>query len=205
MYLVKSPFWLRLLYPSLTWHKNRKEKSIYLTFDDGPVPVVTSFVLKTLESFDIKATFFCIGDNIIENPGLYHEIVNNGHQVGNHTHNHLNGWQTTDAVYIENIEKCSQLMASSLFRPPYGSIKKSQISNLKSQASNWQIIMWDVLSGDFDQKTSPQKCLENVVKNTENGSVIVFHDSVKAFPRLEFALPRSLEFLKQKGYRFKVL
>lgn len=202
MYLVKSPFWLQWLYSSLTWHKNRSAKCIYLTFDDGPIPDVTPFVLETLKTFDAKATFFCIGDNVRKHPDVFEQVVNGGHRVGNHTFNHLNGWKTEDTVYLNNVAKCNELVSSDLFRPPYGRGKKSQYSKLKSQYS---IIMWDVLSGDFDTQLTPENCLKNVLKYTENGSVIVFHDSIKAFPRLEYALPRALEIWKKEGYEFRML
>ncbi|WP_423149544.1 polysaccharide deacetylase family protein [Rubrolithibacter danxiaensis] len=206
MYLVKTPFWLRLLYPSsLTWNKSRTEKSIYLTFDDGPIPIVTPFVLETLKSFDIKATFFCIGDNIRKHPEIFSSINNEGHRVGNHTYNHLKGWTTEDGEYIDNILKCHQLVNSHLFRPPYGRIKKSQIKTLLSSIPDLKIIMWDVLSGDFDVSLSPEKCLSNVIRKTGNGAIVVFHDSLKAKPRIEYALPRAIQYWKDKGYTFRTL
>ena len=202
MYLPYSPFWLQWLYPSLTWHKSRMEKSIYLSFDDGPIPVVTPFVLNTLKSFNAKATFFCIGENIEKHPEIYEQILAEGHSVGNHTYNHLKGWETENKIFLENVSQCAKLVKSNLFRPPYGRAKTSQISNLKSQYS---IVMWDVLSGDFDTKISPQKCLQNVMNHTRNGSIIVFHDSLKAFERLEYALPLALELLQEKGFEFEKL
>ncbi len=202
MYLVKSPFWLRWLNPNLIWHKSREEKRIFLTFDDGPIPVVTPFVLETLKSFNARATFFCIGDNVRKYPDLFKRVVNEGHRIGNHTFNHLNGWKTADTIYLENVKKCANLVNSNLFRPPYGRGKRSQYSILNTQYS---IIMWDVLSGDFDEDLKPERCLENVLKHTENGSIVVFHDSLKAFPRVEYALPRALEVWKAKGYSFETL
>jgi peptidoglycan-N-acetylglucosamine deacetylase len=212
MYLAYSPFWLRWFYRDLTWHKSRSDKCIYITFDDGPIPVVTPWVLNILKQFNVKATFFCIGDNVGKHPDIYQQILADGHSVGNHTFNHLNGWKTNDADYLANIKQCSELVQSNLFRPPYGRIKKSQISNLQSPISNLQspisnlqIIMWDVLSGDFDINLSPEKCLKNVLKYSRNGSIIVFHDSLKAFKRLEYALPLALEILQKKGYNFSQL
>lgn len=205
MYPVKSPFWLQWSYPSLIWHKNRKEKSIYLTFDDGPIPVVTPFVLRALETFNAKATFFCVGDNVAKYPDTYAQIKNAGHAIGNHTHNHLNGWRTDDEIYLENIKQCDQFVSSNLFRPPYGKIKKSQLKKLKTANPKLEVVMWDVLSGDFDQKLSPQKCLNHVVKNADSGSIIVFHDSLKAFDRLQYALPKALEYLVAEGYSFGTL
>jgi peptidoglycan/xylan/chitin deacetylase (PgdA/CDA1 family) len=210
MYLVKTPFWIRWIYPGLTWNKSRKEKTIYLTFDDGPIPEVTPFVLNTLKTFGVKATFFCIGDNVCKHPEIFNEVVLNGHRIGNHTFNHLKGWITEDEFYIDNIKKCAEVAPTNLFRPPYGRIKKSQVAKLKELKNDsaqliTQIIMWDVLSGDFDLNLKPEKCLQNVLKYTENGSIVVFHDSLKAQARLEYTLPRALEFWKIKGFNFEVL
>ena len=205
MYLVKSPLLLKWYYPSLVWNKSRSEKVIYLTFDDGPIPVVTDFVLNTLKSFNCKATFFCIGDNISKHPEIFERVKNDGHAIGNHTFNHLKGWKTADDLYISNFQQCQQLTRSNLFRPPYGRIKKSQISYLKTINPDLRIIMWDVLSGDFDLNLSPEKCYENVVRHTGNGSIIVFHDSLKAFDRLRFALPAALSFFTKQGYQFHTL
>lgn len=218
MYLIKSPLLLKWYYPSLLWNKSRTEKVIYLTFDDGPIPNVTDFVLKTLKVFNAKATFFCIGDNIVKHPDVYANVINDGHAIGNHTFNHLKGWKTDDETYIENTLKCQALTKSNLFRPPYGRIKKSQIkslqslvlspqsdSRLKIQESKLNIIMWDVLSGDFDINLSPEKCYQNVIRHTENGSIIVFHDSLKAFDRLAYALPLVLKYFTNKGFTFSTL
>jgi peptidoglycan/xylan/chitin deacetylase (PgdA/CDA1 family) len=200
MYFANSPFWLKWIYPTLIWHKSRKEKTVFLSFDDGPIPDVTPFVLNTLKSFNAKATFFCIGENVVKHPEIYKQILADGHSVGNHTYNHLKGWDTKNEIYLDNITRCAKLVKSNLFRPPYGRAKKSQLSVLNTQYS---IIMWDVLSGDFDTKISPRKCLQNVLDHTKNGSIIVFHDSIKAFPRLEYALPLALEQLASKGFQFK--
>lgn len=205
MYLVKSPLLLKWYYPSLIWNKTRNEKVIYLTFDDGPIPDVTSFVLKTLKDFNAKATFFCIGDNISKHPEVFDALKKDGHQIGNHTFNHLKGWKTADEAYLDNFKKCQELTNTNLFRPPYGRIKKSQIAGIKSINPAMEIIMWDVLSGDFDINLSPEDCYKNVVKNTRNGSVIVFHDSLKAFSRLEYALPRVLKCFSERGYQFRCL
>ncbi len=202
MYLVKSPFWLQWLYPSLIWHKSRANKCIYLTFDDGPIPDVTPFVLETLKTFGAKATFFCIGDNVRKHPDIFEQVVNEGHRIGNHTFNHLRGWDTVDDIYLDNVRQCADLVSTDHFRPPYGRAKKSQISILKSQYS---IIMWDILSGDFDTELTPEECLKNVLKHTKNGSIVVFHDSIKAFPRMKYALPKALEAWKNEGYEFGLL
>ena len=205
MYLIKSPLLLKWYYPSLLWNKSRTEKVIYLTFDDGPIPNVTDFVLKTLKVFNAKATFFCIGDNIVKHPEVFERVKNDGHAIGNHTFNHLKGWKTDNETYLQNTLKCQELTQTDLFRPPYGRIKKSQISNLKSQISGLNIVMWDVLSGDFDTKLSPEKCYQNVIKHTENGSIIVFHDSLKAFDRLFYTLPKVLAYFTEKGFTFLTL
>lgn len=205
MYLVKTPWLLKKLYPSLTWHKSRSSHCIYITFDDGPIPIVTPFVLNSLRQFNARATFFCIGDNIHKHPDIYEQLVAEGHRIGNHTYNHLRGWKTGDENYANNFLKCDALMHSSLFRPPYGRIKKSQIKGLREINPDLQIIMWDVLSGDFDENLKPEDCLKNVLRHTENGSVVVFHDSLKAFARLKYTLPRALKYWSDKGYTFEVL
>lgn len=224
MYLVKSPRLLKWYYPSLTWNKSRSEKVIYLTFDDGPIPIVTDFVLETLKNYNAKATFFCIGDNIKKHPEIFERLKNAGHAIGNHTFNHLRGWDTEDEIYFENFKKCQALTQSNLFRPPYGRIKKSQIEQVmsydlgvtslniqpyNSQAlthnSQMQIVMWDVLSGDFDVNLSPEKCFQNVIKHTKNGSIVVFHDSLKAFERLKYALPKVLEHFSTLGFECRTL
>ncbi|MFA4866840.1 MAG: polysaccharide deacetylase family protein [Pedobacter sp.] len=216
MYLVKSPFLLKWYYPSLTWNKTRKEKVIYLTFDDGPIPDVTPFVLKTLKDFNAKATFFCIGDNIRKHPDIFKQLKEEGHQVGNHTFNHLKGWKTEDKTYLENFKMCQELTQTNLFRPPYGRIKKSQIKLIQLAISNCQfpvqtanaklqIVMWDVITGDFDLNLSPEECYRNAIKHTTSGSIVVFHDSLKAFDRLEYALPRFLQYFTDKGFSFLTL
>ncbi len=224
MYLVKTPFFLKKIYPkSLIWNKIRDKKTIFLTFDDGPIPIVTPWVLKTLKNFNVKATFFCIGDNINKHSEIFSQLKADGHAIGNHTFNHLKGWDYEDDVYISNFIKCQELTQTNLFRPPYGRIKFSQIKLIQKQElkaknkeqiantpynlqeSQISIIMWDVLSGDFDTKLSPEKCLKNVIKHTENGSIVVFHDSLKAWERLEYVLPKALEYWKNEGFEFELL
>lgn len=205
MYLVKSPLLLRWCYPTLIWNKNRDKKVIYLTFDDGPIPDVTTFVLKTLKSYEARATFFCIGDNIIKHPEIFQQLKMEGHQIGNHTFNHLKGWETNDLTYLDNLEQCQLLTNTNLFRPPYGRIKRSQISAIRSAKPDMKIIMWDVLSGDFDINLTPEKCTLNVIENTRNGSILVFHDSLKAFDRLKYTLPKTLSHFKEMGYQFETL
>jgi peptidoglycan/xylan/chitin deacetylase (PgdA/CDA1 family) len=204
MYLVKTPLLLKKLYPkNLIWNKPRTDKVIFLTFDDGPIPIVTPWVLKTLNKFNAKATFFCIGENISKHPEIFSQLKADEHAIGNHTFNHLNGWKTDKITYINNYLKCQEITTTKLFRPPHGRIKRSQIKVLAAQ--NTQIIMWDVLSGDFDTKLSPEKCLYNVLKHTENGSIVVFHDSLKAWGRLEYVLPKALSYWIEKGFRFEIL
>lgn len=206
MYLVKSSWWLKAMYPSFVWNKPAKEKVLYLTFDDGPHPSITPFVLTQLKEFNAKATFFCIGKNVIEYPLIYQQILSEGHAVGNHTHNHLNGWNTKDLLYLENIQLAAKYIDSTLFRPPYGRIKKSQVKQLLTLNSQLQtIVMWDVLSADFDIHISPEKCLANVRNNAKQGSIIVFHDSEKAWDRLSYALPKTLEYFAKMGYVFEAL
>jgi peptidoglycan/xylan/chitin deacetylase (PgdA/CDA1 family) len=205
MYLVKTPWLLKKLYPQLHWNRDRSQPVIYLTFDDGPIPLVTPFVLSTLKQYNAKATFFCIGNNVQKHPDVYQQLLANGHAIGNHTFNHLKGWKTEDEVYIDNFLKADELLKTSLFRPPYGRIRRSQIEQLKALKPNLQIIMWDVLSGDFDMALQPADCLKGVLKHTGNGAIVVFHDSLKAFKRLEYVLPRALEIWSKAGYRFEVL
>jgi peptidoglycan/xylan/chitin deacetylase (PgdA/CDA1 family) len=205
MYLVKTPWLLKKLYPQLVWNLNRNERVIYLTFDDGPIPIVTPFVLKTLKQFDAKATFFCIGDNVQKHPAIFKQLQNDGHSIGNHTFNHLKGWKTEDEIYTKNFAKADEQLHTNLFRPPYGRIKRSQIQQLKALKPDLKIMMWDVLSGDFDMSLNPAACLKGVLKHTGNGAVVVFHDSLKAFNRLEYVLPRALEAWQKAGYRFESL
>ena len=185
------------------WRFSSIPKEIYLTFDDGPTPKVTEFVLEELEKYNGKATFFCIGKNVKIHPAIYQKIISNGHSVGNHTFNHLNGFSTRNNLYIENIQQASAYIDSNLFRPPYGKLKNSQGNIL--QKKGYKIIMWDVLSGDFDTKISPEKCLKNVLENTSNGSIVVMHDSVKAQEKIFFALPKILDYYSKKGYVFKAI
>ena len=205
MYLVKTPWLLKKIYPQLIWDSDKRDRSIYLTFDDGPIPIVTPFVLNILEQYKAKATFFCIGENATKHTDIFAKVKAAGHIIGNHTFNHLKGWETEDDVYLQNVAKADELLHASLFRPPYGRIKRSQIKLLKEQQPNLQIIMWDVLSGDFDITLSPEKCLQNVLKHTGPGSIIVFHDSLKAFERLEYVLPRAMEVWSKEGYTFSPL
>jgi len=202
-YIIKTPTIVQRLFSSYRWRFSSVPKEIYLTFDDGPTLEVTNFVLEELKKHQAKATFFCIGKNVKKHQNIYHKIQEEGHSVGNHTFNHLNGLLTKNTRYIENIQQASAYIVSKLFRPPYGRLKSSQARLL--QQEGYKIIMWDVLSGDFDRSISPEKCLENVLKNTTNGSIIVMHDSEKAKDKIYFALPRILDHFGQKGYLFKAI
>lgn len=200
MYLVKTPWWLRMIYSGYTWRMPSTEKTIYLSFDDGPHEIATPFVLDTLKQYDAKASFFCIGKNVRLHPDIYQRIIAEGHAVGNHTENHLNGWHTPNTEYLNNIQQAEEVIQSNLFRPPYGRIKRSQ-----AKALNKQIIMWDVLSGDFDPLLTPEGCLAYCIKHTEAGSIVVFHDSAKAFPKMKYALPKMLDYFTHQGFQFKRL
>lgn len=199
-YLVKTPSLLKKIYPDCTWNFSRNEQVIYLTFDDGPHITATPFVLDTLKKFNAKATFFCIGKNVAAHPDIYKRIIIEEHTTGNHTFNHLSGWKSTDEEYIQNIKEAGKYIDSKLFRPPYGKITKFQVKLLKP---HFRVVMWDVLSADFDLSIDGNKCMTNVTRNAGNGSVVVFHDSEKAFPRLEKALPEILAWFADKGFRFE--
>ena len=202
-YIIKTPTIVQRLFSSYRWRFSSVPKEIYLTFDDGPTLEVTNFVLEELKKHQAKATFFCIGKNVKKHQNIYHKIQEEGHSVGNHTFNHLNGLLTKNTRYIENIQQASAYIVSKLFRPPYGRLKSSQARLL--QQEGYEIVMWDVLSGDFDKSIPPEKCLENVLKNTTNGSIIVMHDSEKSKDKIYYALPRILDHFSQKGYLFKAI
>lgn len=213
-YWIKTNRIIKILFPNLIWAFHNKEKKVYLTFDDGPTPEITEWVLTELEKYNAKATFFCIGKNIDQHPEIFKKVIEKGHHIGNHTYNHLNGWKTNTLEYIENSVKCAECIKQNsnnkqltnnnqLFRPPYGKIKPSQAKKLRLQG--YKIIMWDVLSADFDQNISKEECLTNVLKHTQSGSIIVFHDSIKAFKNLEYALPRTLKYLTQNNYSFETI
>jgi peptidoglycan/xylan/chitin deacetylase (PgdA/CDA1 family) len=205
MYLVKTPWLLKKLYPNLVWNTKPATRCIYLTFDDGPIPIVTPFVLNILKKHNAKATFFCIGDNVSKHNDIFEQVKTGGHAIGNHTFNHLKGWVTNSEDYLDNFLQTDKILDTPLFRPPYGRIKRAQIKLLNKARPDVKIIMWDVLSGDFDTNLSPEACLKNVIKHTEAGSIVVFHDSLKAFDRLEYVLPRALEYWSKEGYTFNAL
>lgn len=217
-YWIKTKSIIKKIFSNYVWDLPNTENKIYLTFDDGPIPEVTEWVLEELKKHNAKATFFCIGHNIEKHPKVFKKIINEGHSVGNHTFNHLNGWKTSTKDYLENIALCkSQISNASpirshsglqsqicnLFRPPYGKIKRAQAKKLRQLG--YKIIMWDVLSADYDNSITPEKCLENVLRNVSSGSIIVFHDSLKAFPNLEYTLPKALKYWIEKGFVFEKL
>lgn len=204
-YFVKTLQLIKKLYPECLWDVKTSENLLYLTFDDGPTPQVTPFVLDTLKKYNAKATFFCIGKNVKEYFDIYKQVISDGHKPGNHTFNHLNGWETGDKKYLEDIKEAANIIDSEFFRPPYGRITKFQLKALQGEKFKLKTVMWDVLSGDFDVKISPEDCYLNVINNVKPGSIIVFHDSLKAFTRLEYALPRVLDFFSERGFQFKIL
>lgn len=208
MYLVKTPWWLKAIYPQLVWKIPTEEKIIYLSFDDGPHETATPFVLETLAKYQAKASFFCIGKNIELYPEIYAEVQAQGHAVGNHTQHHANGWKVTDEKYLAEINEAATLIESNLFRPPYGRITKLQIRKIIQTPltpKGYKIIMWTVLSGDFDINLTPAACASNVIRHASAGSIVVFHDSTKAWERMQYALPLVLAHFTQLGYRFEAL
>ena|SRR5690554_1028930 len=209
---IKTPQIIKKIFSKYHWDVPNKNNAVYLTFDDGPIPEVTPWVLSELEKYDAKATFFCIGENIEKHPDVFRQVLEKGHGVGNHTCHHINGWNSTIREYIDNTEKCQEIIKensklriqnSKLFRPPYGKIRPRQSKVLRKKG--YKIIMWDVLSVDYDSTLSKEQCLENVLRNIESGSIVVFHDSLKAFPRLGYVLPKVLHFLEEKNYRPEIL
>lgn len=201
-YFIKTPWLVRKFFPGYTWKINTKEKVVYLSFDDGPHPTITPWVLQQLKKYNALASFFCIGQNVQRYPDVYKKIIDEGHTVGNHTQQHLNGWKVTATEYGKDVEQAAQLIDTNLFRPPYGKIKSAQAKLLPRamHAKNAKVVMWDVLSADFDQSTSPDTCLNNVLRSYEPGSIIVFHDSEKAFTNLKIVLPLVLAHLQNENY-----
>ena len=204
-YPVVTPWWIRSLYPSCLWEMPPGDGDIYLTFDDGPDPDFTPFVLDALRDAGGKATFFCIGQNVQAHPRIYERILAEGHAVGNHTHTHRDGWKTREREYLEDLDKAAGLIRSALFRPPYGRIRRSHIKELNSRESPMKVVMWTLLSGDFDESLSGEQCLRNVLNHLQPGAIATFHDSRKAGERLRHALPRVLESMVGKGWRSKAI
>jgi len=184
--------------PAYTWRIPTEERVVYLTFDDGPIPVLTPWVLDQLGAYEAKATFFCVGDNVVKHPKLFERLLAEGHSIGNHTFNHLNGWHTDTLAYLHNVRRCARVVHSRLFRPPYGKLMPLQRAFLER---HFQIIMWDVLSGDYDADISPDQCLAHVLDNVQPGSIVVLHDNLKAERNLRFVLPAALEFFAAGGWR----
>jgi peptidoglycan/xylan/chitin deacetylase (PgdA/CDA1 family) len=206
-YWVKTNRFIKKIFSNYVWDIPNIKNKIFLTFDDGPTPKITEWVLQELEKYNAKATFFCIGNNIEKHPEIFEKVIANGHSIGNHTFNHLNGWKTPTEDYLENFRRCETAVCKlktenyKLFRPPYGKIKASQAKKLRMLG--YKIIMWDVLSADYDASISAEKCLKNATKKVSSGSIIVFHDSAKAFPHLEYTLPKALKILSEKGFVFE--
>jgi peptidoglycan/xylan/chitin deacetylase (PgdA/CDA1 family) len=205
-YFTKTPFWLKMLYPTCLWNfkPDAKQKKIFLSFDDGPHAAATPFVLDELKKYNARATFFCIGKNVQAESFLYKRILMEGHRVGNHTQNHLNGWKTDNKTYLKNIEKAHEFIDSDLFRPPYGRATAFQIRNLIEKL-NYRVVMWDVLAGDFDPKVNGKQAAERVIQRSKSGSIIVFHDSAKALQVLQVALPIVLAYFSGEGFSFETI
>ncbi|MGS2727436.1 polysaccharide deacetylase family protein [Psychroserpens sp. BH13MA-6] len=210
--LVKTPSVAKKMFPNYTWDIATNRKEIFLTFDDGPTPEITNWTLNTLKDFHAKATFFCIGENILKYPDIFQNILNEGHAIGNHTQHHLKGWRTTTKDYIQDVETTQIIInklhknhptQSKLFRPPYGRIKPKQAKQLL--ALGYQIVMWDVLSFDWNNDVSEKTCLDNVILKSKEGSIVVFHDSIKAKKNMAYTLPKVLEHFTSKGFEFKTL
>ena len=199
MFLAKTPSFLPYLYPSCIWKIPNNEKKVFLSFDDGPTPNVTEKTLSILKEENVVATFFCVGEQIDKNPTLFKKIEQNGHAVGNHTYDHINGWKTKQNSYLNNIQKCQSLTKTNLFRPPYGKIRNSQLKKIKQ---DYKVIMWDVAGGDFVPHFSAEDVVKNVVRNTESGSIIVLHDNIKFGEKMLTALPKIIKQLKEKGFLF---
>lgn len=203
-YPVRTPAVFRWIYNRCIWQKSQTEKIVYLSFDDGPHPEITPFVLEELKKWNAKASFFCIGENVVRYPEIFEQIQQNGHTIGNHTFHHMNGWETNNETYFHDIQQAAEYIPAVLFRPPYGRIRFSQLKKLEKHTT-LKVVMWSLLSGDFDQSITPEKCVANILDNIRNGDIVVFHDSLKAKKNLTYALPIVLAYLKQQGYQCKQL
>lgn len=201
MFIEQPSIYLRWLYPRATWRMDSREKSVYLTFDDGPIPEATPFILDVLDRFGIKATFFMVGDNARKYPHLLEEVRRRGHRIGNHTHNHIGGLRWLSRNYVRNVERANELLQTNLFRPPHGWMKWSEYIRL---GKRYRVVMWDVVTRDYSKWVTPQDVVNNVKRYTRNGSIITFHDSMKSIEKLKSALPESIQWLKEQGYEFKV-
>lgn len=198
---LRAPGIFKLFLRGFTWRYNSNEKKVYLSFDDGPIPESTLWTLKMLKEKGVKATFFCVGENVFKHPELYQKIVDEGHAVGNHTYNHLKGWSTNKHKYLENVILAGDLIKSNLFRPPYGQIRRSQAKHLRTE---YKIIMWDILSGDYRQDISPEQCLKDVLKKVRPGSIILFHNHKKSEANMRYTVPRLIDELRKQSYDFDV-
>ncbi len=203
-YFTKTPWLLKKIYSSYLWSVSTNEKVIYLTFDDGPHPEITPFVLNELKKYNALATFFCIGKNVLAYPDTYKHVLAESHTVGNHTQNHLDGWKTTNDIYLKDVAEASDYIDSNLFRPPYGKIRLFQARNLPAamKGKKAKVVMWDILSADFDEKITDEQSLEFVTLQASKGSIVVFHDSEKAFGKLKYVLPKVLQYFSNQGFRF---
>ncbi len=201
MILEQPSFWLRWMFPRAYWRMDKNERAVYLTFDDGPIPEATPFILDTLRQFDAKATFFMVGDNVRKYPHLFQKVKEEGHQLGNHTFNHLGGLKHLTKTYVDNAEKANKLIGAHLFRPPHGWMRPPQYYWLRRK---YQIVMWDLVTRDYSKWLTAEDVVQNVKNFARNGSIITFHDSLKSIDKLHTALPQSLEWLKSQGYQFKV-
>ncbi|MBK9792177.1 MAG: polysaccharide deacetylase family protein [Sphingobacteriales bacterium] len=209
MYFVRIPNIIKKLFPRLIWDLPNEEHKVYLTFDDGPHPEITPWILKQLKKTDTKATFFCLGEHVEKYPEILQQILSEGHRVGNHGYKHLNGWKTNDDDYLQDYLKGQEMLRFTqndtlLFRPAYGKIKKSQIPNLKSQIPNAQIINWSLMAGDFDATISSEKVYSNL-QRVQSGDIVVLHDNEKAWKHLQYCLPKFLEFCKMKNYSLNTI
>lgn len=202
MLIEQLPLFFRKIYGKVLWRKDTNKKVIYLTFDDGPIPEVTPWVLDVLDQYEVQATFFCVGENVWRYPDLYQEILKRGHRTGNHTFNHLRGFLTKTEVYLENIEKAAKYIDSNLFRPPHGDLWRKQYLALNQK---YQIVQWDLITRDYNRKLSGEQVFNIVKHHARNGSIIVFHDSLKAEQNMKYALPRALAYLKSEGFAFETL
>lgn len=202
MFIEQLPNWVRRLYPGVKWREDVASKVIYLTFDDGPIPEVTPWVLDVLDRYEIKATFFCVGDNVRKYPEVYQEVLRQGHRVGNHTFNHLRGFEIGWSRYVENVHKASEWIESDLFRPPHGQLRYAQLDALLPE---YRIVQWDVISRDYNAKLKPEKVLNIVKRYARNGSIVVFHDSIKAEKNMKYALPKALDYWIKQGFTFRTL
>lgn len=202
MFIESPPSFYRILFPGAIWRLPATEKCVYLTFDDGPIPEVTPWVLDVLDQYGVKATFFCVGDNVRKHPEIFQMVLERGHRVGNHTFNHLQGIGSWSRLYVENVEMATEYIHSDLFRPPHGHMRFPQLLRLRKK---YRIIMWDVVTRDYSWRINAEDVLNNVKKNARNGSIIVFHDSLKAQDNMKVAMPKAIEWLLGEGYRFKVL